>query len=210
MGAEGNMVRMGIGSDSRIGFSFINPGCGYGGSCFPKDVQALIKTSVKSGYEPRILRAVEEVNAAQKLIMADRVSTYYRDKLHGKTVAVWGLAFKPNTDDMRCSPAITIINELTARGAQVRAYDPKAMEEAKECYLRDNRSVVYCDDKYAALEGCNCLVIVTDWEECLHPDFGKIKEKLCDGVIFDGRNIYDAKELRDMDIRYYQIGVRSH
>lgn len=208
VGADVNAVRRGIGSDSRIGYSFINPGCGYGGSCFPKDVQALIKTSVQSGYEPRVLRAVEEVNAAQKLIMADRVSAFYADDLRDKTIAVWGLAFKPNTDDMRCSPAITIVEELTARGAKVRAYDPKAMDEAKDFYLCNNTSVTYCSDKYSALEEADALVIVTDWAEFSEPDFDILKEKIADRVIFDGRNMYDARKMREMGIRYYQIGAR--
>jgi len=207
VGADINMVRVGIGSDSRIGFSFINPGCGYGGSCFPKDVQALIKTSVMSGYEPRVLRAVEEVNAAQKLVVADRVCSVFGDDLTGHTFAVWGLAFKPNTDDMRCSAAITIIEELTARGASVNAYDPKAMNEAREYYLRGNRSVTYFDDKYSCLDSASALILVTEWDEFAKADFNIIKEKLVNHVIFDGRNLYSADRMEELGISYYQIGA---
>ena len=188
VGADVNMVRLGIGSDSRIGFSFINPGCGYGGSCFPKDVQALIRTSLTNGYEPKVLKAVEEVNTAQKLVLADRVCSVYGNDLSGRTFAMWGLAFKPNTDDMRCAASITIIEELCAKGAKIHAYDPKAMDEAKSFYLNGNEMVSYFDDKYSCLDGCDALLLVTEWREFEKPDFSIIKEKLSDNIIFDGRN----------------------
>jgi len=207
VGADVNMVRLGIGSDSRIGFSFINPGCGYGGSCFPKDVQALIRTSVASGYEPRVLRAVEEVNAAQKLVISDRIVSVYGEDLSGMTFAVWGLAFKPDTDDMRCAASITIIEELTARGAKIHAYDPKAMDEARGYYLRGNDAVSYYDDKYSCLDGCDALILVTEWAEFAKPDFAVIKQKLANNVIFDGRNVYSADKMEEFGIKYYQIGA---
>ena len=209
VGADVNAVRKGIGSDSRIGYSFINPGCGYGGSCFPKDVQALIRTSKDVGYEPRLLQSVEMVNETQKLVLADRVIGLFGDDLSNKTFAVWGLAFKPNTDDMRCAASVTIIEELTSKGATIRAYDPKAMNEAKEYYLRDNSAVEYCDDKYEALDGSDALLVITEWDEFTDPDFDIIKEKLIYPVIMDGRNIYNAKKLLELGIHYYQIGVNS-
>lgn len=208
VGADINAVRRGIGSDTRIGYSFINPGCGYGGSCFPKDVQALIRTSQSVGYDPRLLMAVEGVNENQKQIPAERVLSLFGDDLTGKTFAVWGLAFKPNTDDMRCAASITVIEELTARGARIKAYDPKAMEEAKGFYLRGNPSVEYCDDKYSCLDGASALLVITEWSEFASPDFPVIKEKLLSPVIIDGRNFYDADEVRSYGIGYYQIGVQ--
>lgn len=207
VGADVNMVRLGIGSDSRIGFSFINPGCGYGGSCFPKDVQALINTSVQNGYEPKVLRAVEAVNAAQKLIIPDKICSVYGEDLREMTFAVWGLAFKPETDDMRCAASITIIEELCARGAKIHAYDPKAMDEARICYLKGNTDVTYFDDKYSCLDGCNALILVTEWAEFLRPDFNIIKERLLENVVFDGRNVYDSDKMREFGIKYYQIGA---
>ena len=209
VGADVNAVRKGIGSDSRIGYSFINPGCGYGGSCFPKDVQALIRTSKDVGYEPRILQSVESVNETQKLILADRVIGLFGNDLRGKTFAVWGLAFKPNTDDMRCAASVTIIEELTSKGAKIRAYDPKAMDEAREFYLRDNASVEYCNDKYSALDDSEALLVITEWDEFADPDFALIKEKLTFPVIIDGRNIYSEKKLLELGIHHYQIGVNA-
>lgn len=207
VGADVNKVRMGIGSDKRIGYSFINAGCGYGGSCFPKDVQALIKTSSAYGYESRILQAVEEVNADQKMVLPRRIMKKYGKDLSGMTFAVWGLAFKPDTDDMRCAPAIVIINALTAAGAKVHAYDPKATEEARTCYLKGNNDVEYFDGKYDCLKGCNAMVLVTEWKEFRSPDFDRIKDCLIDPVIFDGRNQYNAEDMKEMGIEYHQIGV---
>ncbi len=209
VGADVNKVRLGIGSDKRIGYSFIYPGCGYGGSCFPKDVQALIKTSSKAGYETKILNAVEEVNAEQKNLIPMKVCRKFGEDLTGRVFGVWGLAFKPDTDDMRESAAITIINELTKRGAAVKAYDPKAEEEAKTCYLKDNSSVKYYDSKYSVLVDADAMILVTDWKEFRQPDFGEMKKRLKTPVIFDGRNQYDAEALREKGFEYYQIGVNS-
>ena len=210
VGANVNKVREGIGSDRRIGYSFIYPGCGYGGSCFPKDVKALIKTADEFGYEARLLTSVESVNEMQKQILVTKVKKRLGENLSGKIIAVWGLAFKPDTDDMRESSAITIINELTRLGAAVQAYDPKAMEEAKECYLKDNDKVVYCESKYDALKEADALILITEWKEFRSPDFYEIKERLKTPVIFDGRNQYNAKRLSKYGLDYYQIGVKPY
>lgn len=207
VGADVNKVRLGIGSDKRIGYSFIYAGCGYGGSCFPKDVQALIRTSSDVGYETKILKAVEEVNKEQKCLIPKKVRKRFGDKLDGRTFAVWGLAFKPDTDDMRQSAAITIIDELTKQGAFVKAYDPKAEEQAKNCYLKDNERVTYCDSKYTVLAGADALILVTEWKEFRQPDFEEIKKRLKNPVIFDGRNQYDSTSLKRKGFEYYQIGV---
>ncbi len=209
VGADVNKVRLGIGSDKRIGYSFIYPGCGYGGSCFPKDVQALIKTSSKAGYETKILNAVEEVNAEQKYLIPAKVCARFGEDLTGRVFGVWGLAFKPDTDDMRESAAITIINELTTRGAEIKAYDPKAEEEAKTCYLKDNDSVKYYDSKYSVLVDADAMILVTEWKEFRQPDFGEMKKRLKAPIIFDGRNQYDALALKEKGFEYYQIGVNS-
>lgn len=206
VGADVNKVRRGIGSDSRIGYSFIYPGCGYGGSCFPKDVQALIKTSHDFGYEPQVLQAVEDVNHRQKHVIAQKVLQRFGDDLTGKVFAVWGLSFKPDTDDMRESAAITIIHDLVSHGAKVVAYDPKAVNEAKVCYLKDVE-VDYVESKYDAVKDADALILVTEWKEFRQPDFGEIKKLLRQPVIFDGRNQYDAKRLEKKGIEYYQIGV---
>lgn len=207
VGADVNKVRLGIGSDRRIGYHFIYAGCGYGGSCFPKDVQALIKTSKNNGYTPRILTAVEDVNADQKKVIAQKVVARYGEDLTGKTFAAWGLTFKPDTDDMRCSAAIVIIDELTKRGAKIHTYDPKAEREACICYLKDNRSVKYFDGKYEALKGCDALLLITEWKEFRSPDFERMLENLKSPVIFDGRNQYNPQEMQEYGIEYHQIGV---
>lgn len=207
VGADINKVRLGIGSDHRIGYQFIYAGCGYGGSCFPKDVQALIKTSNNYGYDAKILNAVETVNMEQKMVIPLKVVNRFGEDLTGKTFGVWGLSFKPNTDDMRMSASITIINELTKRGAKIKAYDPKAMKEAKECYLKDNSNVEYCDNKYATLSGADAMIMITEWKEFRQPDFSEIKKRLINPIIFDGRNQYDYKQLVEMGFEYYQIGV---
>lgn len=207
VGADINKVRLGIGSDHRIGYQFIYAGCGYGGSCFPKDVQALIKTSHDFGYETEILKAVEAVNAKQKLVIPSKVIQRFGENLEGKIFAVWGLAFKPNTDDMRMSAAITIINELTKRGAKIKAYDPKAEKEAKECYLKDNQNVEYCESKYTTLIDAEAMIMITEWKEFRQPDFGEIKHRLKNPIIFDGRNQYDEEQLENLGFEYYQIGV---
>lgn len=208
VGADVNKVRLGIGSDSRIGYSFIYPGCGYGGSCFPKDVKALIRTSSQHDYEPEMLKAVEAVNERQKRVIPEKIVKKYGEDLTGKRFAVWGLSFKPDTDDMRESAAITIINELTKRGAEVIAYDPKATEEAKTCYLKENGKVSYVESKYEALKGADVLILITEWKEFRQPDFGEVVKLLKEPVIFDGRNQYDRKRLAKSGIEYYQIGVK--
>ena len=207
VGADVNQVRHGIGSDSRIGYSFIYPGCGYGGSCFPKDVQALAKTSKDFGYEPKLLDAVEAVNYAQKRVVSDKVIKKFGEDLSDKTFAVWGLAFKPDTDDMREASAITIINELTKRGAKIKAYDPKAEHEAKTFYLKDNDSVEYVSSKYDALIDADAMILVTEWKEFRAPDFEEMEQRLKNKVIFDGRNQYNRKKLQEGGWEYFEIGV---
>ncbi|PID67506.1 MAG: UDP-glucose 6-dehydrogenase [Flavobacteriia bacterium] len=207
VGANVNMVRLGIGSDSRIGYSFIYAGAGYGGSCFPKDVQALIKTAHQYDYTPKILEAVEEVNYAQKQVLGKKIIQYFGADLKGKTIAVWGLAFKPGTDDMREASAITLIKSLTAQGAKVVAYDPEAMDMAKSFYLKDQANLEYAKDKYECIDQADALVLVTEWKEFRSPDFDLIKGKLKSPVIFDGRNQYDAIELHQQGFIYFQIGV---
>lgn len=200
VGADVNKVRRGIGSDRRIGFSFIYPGCGYGGSCFPKDVQALIKTAESYGYESKLLQSVEDVNNTQKEVLVKKVKKRFGDDLTGFAFATWGLAFKPDTDDMRESPAITIIKSLTDAGAKVRAYDPKAVKEAKECYLKGNENITYVDSKYEALKDADALILITEWKEFRSPDFYEIERLLKTPVIFDGRNQYDNKRVAEYGI----------
>ena len=207
VGADINKVRNGIGSDARIGYSFIYPGCGYGGSCFPKDVQALAKTSKDFGYTPRILDAVEAVNYDQKTVISNKVIKRFGENLSGKTFAVWGLAFKPETDDMREASAITIINELTKRGAKVVAYDPKARHEAESYYLKDNKSVSYVDSKYEALKDADAVILVTEWQEFRSPDFDEMKKLLKNPIFFDGRNQFDKDRMAKIGFEYFQIGV---
>ncbi|MCH5279943.1 MAG: UDP-glucose/GDP-mannose dehydrogenase family protein [Lachnospiraceae bacterium] len=207
VGADVNKVRRGIGSDKRIGYSFIYAGCGYGGSCFPKDVQALIKTSEQYGHTPSILQAVEDVNARQKMVIPGKIVSRFGEDLSGLTFAVWGLAFKPDTDDMREAASITIISELTKRGAKVTAYDPKAMKEAECCYLKGNENVTYVTSKYTALNDADALILVTEWKEFRSPDMEEIGKRLKNLIIFDGRNQYNRKELKKLGFEYYQIGV---
>ncbi len=208
VGADINKVRNGIGSDSRIGYSFIYPGCGYGGSCFPKDVQALAKTSKDFGYTPRILDAVEAVNYDQKSVISRKVFDRFGKDLKGKTFAVWGLAFKPETDDMREASSITIINELTAQGAKVVAYDPKARHEAESYYLKDNKSTSYVDSKYEALKDADALILVTEWQEFRSPDFDEMKKLLKNNIFFDGRNQFDKVRMNELGFEYFQIGAQ--
>ncbi len=207
VGADVNQVRHGIGSDSRIGYSFIYPGCGYGGSCFPKDVQALAKTSKDYGYELKLLDAVEAVNYAQKRVVSDKVIKKFGEDLSGKTFAVWGLAFKPDTDDMREASATTIITELTKRGAKIKAYDPKAEHEARTHYLKGNESVEYVSSKYDALVDADAMLLVTEWKEFRAPDFDEMAKRLNNKVIFDGRNQYNRKRLEESGWEYFEIGV---
>jgi len=207
VGADVNQVRNGIGSDSRIGYSFIYPGCGYGGSCFPKDVQALAKTAKDFGYTPKILDAVEAVNYAQKNVIGSKVIDYFGKDLSNKTFAIWGLAFKPETDDMREASSITIINTLTNLGAKIVAYDPKAIEEAQKHYLKDNASVSYADSKYEALKDADALILVTEWQEFRSPDFDEVKKLLKNPIFFDGRNQFNKERMHEIGFEYFQIGV---
>lgn len=207
VGADVNKVRRGIGSDSRIGYSFIYAGCGYGGSCFPKDVQALVKTSREYGYEPQLLSAVEAVNSRQKMVIPQKITKRYGEDLSGRIFAVWGLSFKPDTDDMRESAAITIIGELIQRGAHIAAYDPKAVREARECYLKEYPQIQYVESKYDALDKADAMILVTEWKEFRQPDFDEMQKRMKSPVIFDGRNQYDAKKLAKLGFEYYQIGV---
>ena len=203
--ADIELVRQGIGSDPRIGYHFIYPGCGYGGSCFPKDVQALHRTASEHGYDARILSAVEKVNEDQKSVLLNKIDAHMGGDLSGKTFAIWGLAFKPNTDDMREAPSRVIIDGLLARGAKVRAYDPVASEEAEQLYA-NNANVRFSDELYSATDGANSLVLVTEWKAFRSPDFQRLKAQLSDHVIFDGRNIYDPESLAKLGFKYYGIG----
>lgn len=205
MGADVNMVRKGIGSDPRIGNKFIYPGIGYGGSCFPKDVKALIRTARENGHEMRILQAVEDVNEDQKNVLFSKVKNRFGN-LAGKKFAMWGLSFKPNTDDMREAPSLVIIDHLLKEGAEVSAYDPVAMDEAKHMI---GDKITYAEDEYAALEGADALLIVTEWSEFRIPDFEELKEKLKNKIIFDGRNIFDRTEMEKLGFEYDCIGIRS-
>jgi UDPglucose 6-dehydrogenase len=213
VGADVNSVRKGIGSDARIGYQFIFPGCGYGGSCFPKDIRALISTAHDSGYEPRVLRAIEDVNNDQKRLLADKIINYFAAQggLAGKVVAVWGLSFKPNTDDMREAPSREIIGRLVAQGARVQAFDPVAVPEARRVLEREIEpaSIAFFEKAYAALEGADCLVLITEWNLFRKPNFERIKALLRHPVIFDGRNQYDPEELRALGFDYFCIG-RPH
>ena len=205
LGADIEDVRIGIGSDPRIGYSFIYPGCGYGGSCFPKDVQALERTASEVGYKAELLNAVEAVNHRQKKVMFSKISQHYDGDLSGKTIALWGLAFKPKTDDMRVAPSRTLMEALWKAGAKVQAYDPEAMDEARRIY-GDNANLLLVDSPEAALQGADALAVVTEWSTFRSPDFELIKEKLSQPVIFDGRNLYDPIRLRADGFSYYCIG----
>jgi UDPglucose 6-dehydrogenase len=207
VGADVNMVRKGIGSDSRIGPKFIYAGIGYGGSCFPKDIKALIKTASDYGYEMRVLKAVEEVNMDQKSILFRKILNYFNGDLAGKTIAVWGLSFKPQPDDMREAPSLDIIRNILNAGGQVKAYDPVSMKEARKV-LDD--SVIYAEDQYDALIDADCLALVTEWHEFKFPNFRMIRKLLNKPVIFDGRNIYDKDEMARHGFEYFSIGNASH
>jgi len=204
-GADIEDVRIGIGSDPRIGYHFIYPGAGYGGSCFPKDVKALARSADKVGFPATLLNAVESVNDRQKMIFFDKIRSHYDGDLGGKKVALWGLAFKPNTDDMREASSRVLMEALWEAGAIVQAYDPEAMEECRRIY-GDRDGLVLCEDAEAALEGADCLAVVTEWREFRSPDFDLIKERLSDAVIFDGRNVYDVDYVKRLGFTYYGIG----
>ena len=205
VGANANMVRKGIGSDARIGTKFIYPGIGYGGSCFPKDVKAIIKTAKDYGYNLKVLQSVEEVNEAQKEVLFKKVEAHFGGDLKGKTFAMWGLSFKPNTDDMREAPSIVIIDQLLAAGAQVKAYDPIAMKEAQIHYIGDK--ITYCDDAYEACVDADALLLVTEWSEFRIPGWKVLAKLLKNKVIFDGRNIYEPAYLKEMGFQHYGIGM---
>lgn len=206
VGADINMVRKGIGSDSRIGPKFIYAGIGYGGSCFPKDVKALINTSKQNGYPLRVLQAVEEVNDDQKMVLFHKVSKYFKGNLKGKTIAMWGLSFKPNTDDMREAPALVLIKAFIHAGATVRAYDPVAMPETQR---RIGNSITYCKDANEAVLDADALLLVTEWSEFRIPNFVILKKLLRNPVIFDGRNIYDENEVKNYGFDYFCIGINT-
>ena len=205
VGADIEKVRLGMGSDPRIGYGFIYPGCGYGGSCFPKDVQALMHSADAHEYAPRILRAVEEVNSRQKELLYKKIDRHFEGKLAGKVIAIWGLAFKPNTDDMREAPSRNLIAGLLRAGAIVRAFDPVAMTEAKRIY-GERPDVVLCTSAEETLVGADALVIVTEWKEFRSPDFERIKKELSAPVIFDGRNLYDPTFVTRQGFTYYAVG----
>lgn len=208
LNADVNKVRIGIGSDKRIGYSFIYPGSGYGGSCFPKDVKALKKMALQNGYKAELISSVESVNDKQKLVIAQKIVKRFGEDLSGKTFALWGLAFKPGTDDMREAPAIYTVKELVKRGAKIKAYDPKAMEEAKHFYLKDVKNISYFDSKYETLKNANAMILLTEWKEFRSPDFDEIATQLVEPVIFDGRNQYDEVRLEKRGFEYHQIGKR--
>ena len=205
LGADVEMVRQGIGSDPRIGWHFIYPGAGYGGSCFPKDVKALIATARGTGFEPAVLAAVEGRNEAQKRVLFDKIAAHYRGDLAGRVFALWGLAFKPNTDDMREAASRVLMEALWDAGATVQAYDPEAMEEAQRLY-GDREGLLLCGTKEAALKGADALVTLTEWQAFRAPDFEAIGEKLAERVIFDGRNLYDPVRMARKGFAYYAIG----
>lgn len=217
VGADVNMVRKGIGSDTRIGSKFLYPGCGYGGSCFPKDVKALIKTAEKNGYKMGVLKAVEEVNEYQKTVLFNKLNKRFNGDLKGKTIAMWGLAFKPETDDMREATALVLIDLLLKAGANIRVYDPVAMDECKRRMSvarhserseesSDALAITYCNDMYEAVLDADALLLVTEWKQFRMPSFGVMKKSMKNAIIIDGRNIYDAKELAEAGFEYSAIG----
>lgn len=206
MGADVNLVRKGIGSDPRIGNKFIYPGIGYGGSCFPKDVKALIKTAAENGHKMRILEAVEDVNEDQKNVLFTKILKQFNGQLKGKTFAMWGLSFKPKTDDMREAPSLVIIENLLKAGANVKAFDPVAMHEAKKMI---GEQITYCKDQYDTLIDADALLIATEWPEFRSPNFNVISKLMKSKTIFDGRNIYDIEEMKELGYTYHCIGIRT-
>jgi UDPglucose 6-dehydrogenase len=205
LGADIEQVRHGIGADTRIGYHFIYPGCGYGGSCFPKDVNALERTAREVDYDAQLLTAVEAVNHRQKQVLFNKIKRHFSAELKGKTFALWGLSFKPNTDDMREASSRVLMEALWDAGAKVRVFDPEAMEECRRIY-GDREDLIYCDDQESTLQGADALVVVTEWQVFRSPDFDQIKLALSEPVIFDGRNIYDPKRLKEAGFSYYAIG----
>jgi UDPglucose 6-dehydrogenase len=213
VGADVETVRVGMGSDSRIGKRFLFPGIGYGGSCFPKDVQALVKTANQNDYNYSILKSVIEVNDAQKLVLAEKILKYYNGDLKGKIIAIWGLAFKPNTDDIREAPALYIIPKLIAAGAKVVAYDPEGMHNVKKYFEQTNRDILnnlsFVKSAYEAIEGADCLAILTEWSVFRTPELGKLKAGLKEPIIFDGRNLYETNTMADAGFYYNSIGRKT-
>ncbi|MBL8514893.1 MAG: UDP-glucose/GDP-mannose dehydrogenase family protein, partial [Betaproteobacteria bacterium] len=208
VGADIESVRKGIGSDPRIGYQFLYPGIGYGGSCFPKDVQALQRTATASGMDLKLLDAVERVNYAQKHVITEKIVKRFGEDLSGKTIALWGLAFKPNTDDMREAPSLVLIEDLTQRGAKIVAFDPVAMHEAQK-HMGGNAKVSFASEAQSALAGADALAIVTEWKTFRAPDFAAIKSALKAPVIFDGRNLYEPETMKELGFEYYPIGRRQ-
>jgi UDPglucose 6-dehydrogenase len=206
MEADINDVRRGIGHDARIGFSFLFPGVGYGGSCFPKDVRALVSMARNLGVEPRMLRAIDDVNDFQKTIMGSKIEGYYGGKIAGKTVAIWGLAFKPRTDDIREAPALVLIERLLAQGAKVQVHDPEAMKNVRAIY---GDKLAYSDTPYGAAEGADCLAIMTEWKEFQQPDLAELRRLMKAPVIFDGRNLYEPQRMKQAGFTYHSIGRAS-
>ena len=204
VGADVNMVRSGIGSDTRIGRKFLYPGIGYGGSCFPKDVKALIKTAQQNGYEMRVLQAVEEINEKQKAILFEKLLKHYEGQLQGKTIALWGLAFKPETDDMREAPALVLIDKLLQQGCNIRVYDPAAMDECRRRLGSD--TIYYAKDMYDAVFDADAMLLVTEWKEFRLPSWPVLKKTMNQPVVLDGRNIYERKEMEEQGFVYYCIG----
>jgi len=206
VGADVNMVRKGIGTDQRIGGKFLYSGCGYGGSCFPKDVKALIQTAEQNGYELKVLKAVEEVNAYQKQVLFHKLKKHFNRELSGKTVAVWGLSFKPNTDDMREAPSLVLIDKLIEAGCKVRAFDPVAMHEAKKHFDMASQPIYFAKDIYDAVLDVDALLLVTEWKEFRMPSWGVVSKSMKGKLVIDGRNIYDKKEMEDSGFSYEGIG----
>ena len=205
VGANVNKVRLGIGSDSRIGYDFIYPGIGYGGTCFPKDISALIQISRQNNYDPKLISSVEKINRKQKELFFQKITKRFGEDLSGKVFAVWGLAFKPETDDMREAPSVYIIDELINHGAKVKVYDPKAMVEAQKKYLK-NLDIYFGKDKYDVIEKVDALILVTEWKEFRSPDFQYLKQSMKKPIIFDGRNQYKDFSLNQFGFEYYQVG----
>ncbi len=203
VGADVDMVRRGIGSDERVGKRYLFPGIGYGGSCFPKDVKALIKSAEDVDYDFKILKSVEDVNELQKLHLIPKIKFFFTNNLNGKHFALWGLAFKPNTDDIREAPALYLIKELIAEGATITVYDPEAMDNVKQIF---GNAIVFADNQYAALKGADALIIATEWSEFRTPDFLKIENELNSKVIFDGRNVFDVQQMKELGYHYVSIG----
>ncbi|MDT7833459.1 UDP-glucose/GDP-mannose dehydrogenase family protein [Flavobacteriaceae bacterium S356] len=204
--ADINQVRLGIGSDKRIGYDFIYPGVGYGGTCFPKDISAIQKVAKEAGYIPKLLDSVSRINQYQKVYFLQKITSRFGEDLSGKVFGIWGLTFKPGTNDMREAPSIFMINELISRGAKIKAYDPKVSQESVNFYINNKENVLICKSKYEVLTNVQALILLTEWKEFRSPDFDKIKKELLNPVIFDGRNQYGSFELKDKGFEYYQIG----